>query len=216
MRDDIQFAKKWVKAGFVCGILAGTAYGISIGISLPTHFAHLIFWSFGPLLSASAGGLYHFIKHYQKTIALQVGTLFLIIAGVLVTLMATMQCAVRVVFRSISLDTAINITKEAWSMASKCGNAIQLGADMAWDIFIFASVILLGIATLKHPRLGKIFGLPGCFIGILGLGFNLYTFPHNPGTAGLIDLGPFVGFWFFALSLRVITSLKWMKSVEES
>lgn len=210
MSDDSRFAKRWVIVGFVCGILGGAAYGVSISIPLSMNIAYPVFFSFGPLLSASAGGLYHFIKHHQKTIALQVGTLFLIIAGATVTMMATMQAAVRVVFRSISLDNASEATKEAWKMALKAGNAVQLGADVAWDIFIFASVILLGIAMLKHPKLGKIFGLPGCIIGITGLIFNLYTFPHNPGAKGLIDVGPLVGLWFLAVSIKVILSLKWL------
>lgn len=210
MNDHVKFAKHWVRVGFVCGILGGIAYGVSISASLPTHFAHLVFWSFGPLLCASAAGLYYFIKHYRNSISLQVGTLFLIIAGASVTMMATMQRAIRVVFQRIPLEDASDATKEAWRMAYKSGDTIQLGADMAWDIFIFASVILLGVAMLKHPKLGKIFGWPGCFIGIVGLSFNIYTFPQNPGTAGLIDLGPFVGLWFFVVAIRVITSLKWM------
>jgi hypothetical protein len=215
VRDGTKFTKRWVIAGFICGILGGIAYGLAISVPLPMRIAYLVFWLFGPLLSASAGGLYYFIKHHQKTIALQVGTLFLIIAGVTVTLMATMQAAVRVIFRSIPLDNASDATKEAWKMALKGADAIQLGADMAWDIFIFTSIILLAIAMLKHPKLGKIFALPGCAIGIVGLIFNAYTFPHNPGTKGLIDVGPLVGLWFFAVSIKVILSLKWLDTTSK-
>ena len=213
MKDDLRFVKRWVKVGFVCGIFAGLSYGISISVSLPGKIAYFLFWAFGPLLCAGAGGFYHFIKYYKNSISLQVGILFLIISGASVTMMGTIQGAVRVIFNNINLETATNITKEAWQMAYKCGNAVHLGADIAWDIFIFLSVILLSIAIFKHPRLGWLFAAPGCLIGLLGLGFNLYTFPNNPGTAGLVDLGPFVGIWFSVVSIRVILSLKWLDSL---
>jgi len=63
---------------------------------------------------------------------------------------------------------------------------------------------------LKHRARRASVGLPGCIIGIVGLLFNFYTFPHNPGTKGLIDVGPLVGFWFLVVSIKVILSLKWL------
>ena len=212
MIDDIQFAKRWVITGFICGIIAGVSYGISVGVSLPPQIAFPVFWAFGPLLSASAPGLYFFIKHYRKTIPLQIGILFLIIAGALVTMMGTMQAAVRALFRAVSLEGAETVTKEAWDLSYKVADTLQLGVDVAWDIFIFTSVFLLGMAMLKHPKLGWLFGAPGMILGAVGLAFNIATFPYNPGTQGLIDVGPFMGLWFFAVSLKVIFSLKWMDS----
>lgn len=210
MDDSLQFAKRWVITGIVCGILAGVSYAVSVAVPLPPQLAYPIFWAFGPLLCASAPGIYFFIKHYRKTIPLQIGVLFLIIAGASVTMMGTMQAAVRAIMRAVSLEGASDITKEAWDLAYKVANAVQMGADIAWDVFIFTSVFLLGIAMFKHPKLGWIFGAPGCLIAFLGLAFNVYTFPYNPGTQGLIDMGPFMGLWFFTVSIKVIFSLKWM------
>jgi len=134
----------------------------------------------------------------------------LIIAGATVTMMGTMQAAVRALFRSVSLDGATEVTREAWELSYKVADTVQLGVDVAWDIFIFSSVFLLGLTMFKHPKLGWLFGAPGCIIGILGLAFNFSTFPYNPGTQGLVDVGPFGGLWFFAVSIKVIFSLKWM------
>jgi hypothetical protein len=212
MEGDVKFAKRWIKTGIICGILAGISYGVSVAVSLPPQIAYPVFWAFGPLLCASAPGFYFFIKHYRNSIPLQIGTLFLIIAGASVTMMGTMQAAVRVLFRTISLEGAGAVTKEAWDLAYKVADTIQLGVDVAWDIFIFTSVFLLGFAMLKHPKLGWCFGVPGCLVAFLGLAFNIYTFPYNPGTQGLIDMGPFMGLWFFAVSIKVIFSLKWMDS----
>ncbi|MBD3414363.1 MAG: hypothetical protein GF421_08040 [Candidatus Aminicenantes bacterium] len=41
---------------------------------------------------------------------------------------------------------------------------------------------------------------------------RLLSFPHNPGTAGLIDTGPLVGLWFLAISIRILFSLKCIKT----
>ncbi|NIM57935.1 MAG: hypothetical protein GTO16_03200 [Candidatus Aminicenantes bacterium] len=210
MDDSLRFAKRWVITGLVCGFLAGISYTLSIAVNLPLRVAYPIFWAFGPLFCASAPGFYYFVKHYRKTIRLQIGILFLIIAGASVTMMGTVQGVARVVFRAIPLEGASEVTKEAWKMAYKAANAVQMGADITWDIFIFASVFLLGMAMFKHPKLGWIFGAPGCIIAFLGLAFNVYTFPHNPGTQGLVDMGPFVALWFTAVSIKVIFSLNWM------
>jgi len=215
MDDSLRFAKRWVITGIVCGFLAGVSYAVSIAVNLPPRIAYPVFWAFGPLFCASAPGFYHFVKHYRRSIPLQIGILFLIIAGASVTMMGTMQAAARAVFRAIPLEGASEATKEAWELAYKAANAVQMGADVAWDIFIFASVFLLGIAILKHPKLGWIFGTPGCIIAFLGLAFNVYTFPYNPGTQGLVDMGPFVGLWFTAVSIKVIFSLKWMDTKVE-
>ena len=212
MDEPTQFAKRWVITGLVCGFLAGISYAVSVAVSLPPQIAYPVFWAFGPLLCASAPGYYYFVKQYRKSIPLQIGTLFLIIAGASVTMMGTMQAAVRAEFRAVSLEGASTVAKESWELAYNVANAVQMGADVAWDIFIFASVFLLGLVMFKHPKLGWIFGAPGCIVALLGLAFNVYTFPHNPGTQGLIDMGPFVGFWFSAVAIKVIFSLKWMES----
>jgi len=212
MDDSTQFAKRWVITGIICGMCAGVSYAVSVAVSLPPQIAYPVFWAFGPLLCASAPGFYYFVKHHRKTIPLQIGTLFLIIAGATVTMMGTMQAAVRALFRSVSLEGATEVTREAWELSYKVADTVQLGADVAWDIFIFAGVFLLGLVMFKHPKLGWLFGTPGCIIGILGLAFNISTFPHNPGTQGLVDLGPIMGLWFFAVSIKVIFSLKWMDS----
>ena len=215
MDDSLKFAKRWVIIGIVCGFLAGVSYAVSIAVPLPPRIAYPVFWAFGPLLCASAPGFYHFVKHYRKSIPLQIGILFLIIAGASVTMMGTMQAAGRAVFQAVPLEGASEITKEAWELAYKAANAVQMGADVAWDIFIFTSVFLLGIAVFKHPKLGWIFGTLGCIIAFLGLAFNIYTFPHNPGTQGLVDMGPFVGLWFTTVNIKVLVSLKWMDTKVE-
>jgi len=211
MPDKIDLTKKWVLAGIVCGILADIVYGVSAGVSLPLRVAYPLFWSFGPLLIVAGIGLYYFLKQEGKTLTLQLGTLFMIIAGSLVTLMGTMQgSSVAELDKLRPEDSSPDY--RAWRFARISADSLQLGADLAWDMFIFSAVILLSMAMLKHSKFGKIFGFPGILIGLLGLAFNIYTFPANPGTAGLIDMGPFVGLWFLVVTIQVIRHYKTLSS----
>jgi len=116
MSDNISLAKKWVLAGIICGILADLVYGISAGVSIPLRVAYPLFWSFGPLLIVAGIGLYHFLKQERQSFPLQLGTLFLIIAGALVTLMGTMQGSSLAELEKIRPENA-SPNFEAWRMA---------------------------------------------------------------------------------------------------
>ena len=132
-------------------------------------------------------------------------------AGMSVTVMAVVQRAVFSTFLPIKPEATDVIAYEAWKMGLESGNAIQLGLDIVWDIFILIGMVLLAISMYSHPRLGKIISIIGITIGLLGLYFNLSTFPTPPAGAGSFDMGPLVGLWFLAVTIMVIARLKWMR-----
>jgi hypothetical protein len=215
MSQQFEEMKRWVKTGIIAGILADVTYIIAISINLPLKVTYPIFWLFGPCLIVGVLGIYHFIKHHQTSIMLQVGILFLIISGAISVLMAAMQGALRIVFTQIPHSDVGEMREEAWTLALKCGDAIQLGADMAYDVFMLGGVLLLGIAMLKHPRFGKLFGWPAIVLGTGGLVLNTYSFPIPPGEAGLFDGGPLVGLWFLIVVIQMIRSLRWLNNSRE-
>ncbi len=47
MDHSLQFAKRWIITGIVCGFFAGVSYAVSIAISLPPRIAYPVFWAFG-------------------------------------------------------------------------------------------------------------------------------------------------------------------------
>ncbi len=211
MSENNQLIYRWVKFGIVCGIFADLCYGLAIGLPMPERLTNIIFFAFGPLLMAGAPGTYFFIKQHRNSITLQVGTLFMIAAGMSVTVMAVVQRAVFLTFFPIKPEATNEVAYEAWRMGLESGNAIQLGLDIVWDIFIMTSMVLLAISMYSHPRLGKIISIFGITIGLLGLYFNLATFPAPPGQAGSFDIGPFVGLWFLVVTIMVIANLKWLR-----
>jgi branched-subunit amino acid ABC-type transport system permease component len=211
MSEKSQLIYRWVKVGIVCGILADLCYGLAIGLPMPERLTDIVFFAFGPLLMAGAPGTYFFIKQYRNSITLQVGTLFIIAAGMSVTVMAVVQRAVISTFLPIKPEATNVAAYEAWKRGCESGNAVQLGLDIVWDIFILTGTVLLAISMFSHPRLGKVVSTVGITIGLLGLYFNLSTFPTPPGVAGSFDIGPFVGLWFLAVTIMMIANLKWMR-----
>jgi hypothetical protein len=91
--------------------------------------------------------------------------------------------------------------------------AIWLGLDVAWDAYIGLGTVLFGVSMLLHPRFGRLFGASGIVLGLSLLVLNLYTFPTPPSNAGLVDLGPFLGLWYLAVSVQMWRSLGWAQAV---
>lgn len=88
-------------------------------------------------------------------------------------------------------------------------NMVQLGLDVAWDIYLSAATVLLGVGMWSHPRFGKIWSVLTVAAGIALFVLNMLTFPTPPAAAGSIDLGPVTGMLYLVIMIRVLTSLRW-------
>jgi hypothetical protein len=199
VNDDL--SRSWVRIGPIAGLLGIAAYFGAVTGILPWRVTMVLAFSMGPLLSVAFIGFYHFLRAHRNSAALQTATIFGVIAGTLVNLMLVVQQSL-----FIGLPAATRATMgPAWDGL----NWVQLGIDVAWDIYISVATILLGVVLWKHPRFGMVLGGITAFAGLLLLVLNLWTFPTPPGDAGLFDAGPFVGLWFFVLSLRMLLSAKW-------
>jgi len=86
--------------------------------------------------------------------------------------------------------------------------SIDLGLDLVWNVFICISLILFGISMLRSRHFGPVFGMAGIVIGIALLTLNIITAPNPPGSAGLVDLGPFAGLWFMVVSIQMLRVAK--------
>jgi hypothetical protein len=81
--------------------------------------------------------------------------------------------------------------------------AIYWGLDVAWDLYIGVGTLGFAIALNRDPWFGRIFAISGVLVSTLMLAFNIATFPDPPGDSGLIDLGPLLGIWYLAVTLRI-------------
>ena len=198
--------KTWIKAGMLCGFITMVIYPSMLLISLPVQLTLILACSFGFLLMIASIGLFQFISLNNKTVSLQLGILFNIIACCVVVMMFTIQLAL---FQS-NQNPGFEITKEMKHYIFQFPNTIQLALDVVWDIFLGAGTVLLALNMFKHPRFGKVFSISGVLIAGALLALNIYSFPVPPAESGSIDLGPLVALWYLAVTIRIAISFKWV------
>ena len=160
--------------------------------------------AFGPFLAAASLGLYHVLADTGNPVVLQLAVLFNIVGAAIFTMMLLVQLAVGYQIES----TGENVQNLVSLRTALVG--VQLGLDVAWDVFISLGTLLFAISMLKDARFGLILGIAGILISVALLILNLWTFPTPPATRGLVDLGPLVGIWYLAVTIMMIRWL--MKS----
>ena len=191
--------------GGICGILGIASYLAAAFAPLPDFLGYVAAFAFGPLVSISSVGLYHWLADGRRTPLLQIATGFGIAAGVTLLIMLTTQQAIFGVQKARIASANEPSAVETYRKVSEGLNAVHYGIDVAWDVLIASAVILFGIAMMRHNLFLKVFGAVGVVIGLLLLSFNLWYFPTPPGGAGSIDWGPLTALWMlvsFVILLR--------------
>lgn len=211
MIKESQLELNWIKVGIVSGFLTTIIYPLLIFVSLPKLLTIFLACFVGPLLSVASYGLYRFMILHRKTVTVQIAVISNIIAGTVFNLMLIVQLARRIGMAGYLDKVNDTATTEMLQWISKGILTIQAGLDVSWDVYIVIGTFFFGLNMLTHPRLGKIFGGTGIFLALLLLAFNLYTFPIAPMDAGLIDFGPFIGLWYFAITIQILRSMKWVR-----
>lgn len=201
----------WIRLGPFLGILAATSYGVLLAVPMPLNVAATLACVFGLSISGGALGMYHFLSLNKVTVTLQIATGASIIAGVLVLTMLIVQFSVNDLIDQQRVILGEGGESAMLTSAWMAIDRVQLGFDIAWDIFIGVGTVLIAWNMRTHARFGQWFGWLGIGIGGSVLFLNLYTFPIPPGGAGFFDAGPFVGLWSTAAALRVLMSFKWAK-----
>ncbi len=191
----------WIKLGGICGIAAMVFYVLMVAVPVPDQLGVALSACFGPLLALASYGLYRLLSIHRKTVSLQIAPVSNALAGALVTAMLLVQLAIRTGGRG-SLDDFL------WLKLRR----VDLGLDVAWDVYISLGTLLLAVNMLGHPRFGKIWGIIGVALGAGLAVLNLATFPTPPANAGLFDLGPFAGLWYTAVSVQALRSIGWAGS----
>jgi hypothetical protein len=198
-----------LRLGVVCGALAVVAYALTQAVSLPLRPALVLVCSFGPLLAIGSAGLWELLRLHRRTATLDIGLVANLAAGVAVTLMFLAQLGLKAWFDAGLGGSAQQVSPEVAEAAFQAGNGIQLGLDMAWDVFLAIGTAMLAWNMRQHPRFGRAYAVTGLLLAIALIGFNLAAFPENPGRAGWIDVGPLIGGWYLWVTLRMAASLRW-------
>jgi len=227
MRKD----ERWVKIGGICGIIAFFIYGSAIlsNIVLPGHGAkttegyltavgtahngtlmmigHFLVAGFGMLGIVALLGLYQLLTSQRSSLTVTIATIYGCIAFSFVAAMVIVQGTVMAWMGARFVNSNETEQNSVVTMYRSL-RSIDLGLDLVWDVFICISLILFGISMLRSRHFGPLFGIAGIVIGIALLILNLITAPNPPGSAGLVDLGPFAGLWFMAVSIKMLRVAK--------
>jgi hypothetical protein len=198
----------WAKLAIATGLCAVASYFCSVVFKpLPWTVGRFLFFAVGPLSVVSAVGFYKSTRSGAGGIAHTLGSLFLVIAGVVMNLMAVIQDTQFTVLgkriRQAQDESVRELIKEVLSGV----NVVQSGLDVSWDIFISIGTILLAVSLMRHPAFGRLWGVVGAAISAAALVLNLITFPTAPAAAGLVDLGPGVGLWYLVTLLLLLKNV---------
>jgi hypothetical protein len=90
---------------------------------------------------------------------------------------------------------------------------VHYGLDVTWDVYIFIGTFFFALAMFGHEKFHKLYPVIGIIIALLMIIFNLLAFPNPPGDSGYIDMGPFIGLWYLAVTILII--IKYKKALTE-
>lgn len=182
-------------AGTLCYI---AAISVPAGVTLSYLFA--MAW---PLLSIIfVFALYRYIALERQSAANQLALVFSALAFTLVAAMLSIQLAVQT-----GMDEHLARTPESEEMLKMIRRSLRLvdlGLDVAWDLFIGTGLTFLCFALARHNQFGYRWGIPAGVLGCLLMALNAATFPWPPDTQGLFDVGPMIGLFIIALSVRLL------------
>lgn len=170
-------------------------------IRFPTLVSVALAFAIGP---AAIGGMlevYRTLGANHATPLLQLAITFLIIGFALLTLMLVVQQAIFIGFPRLIEESATGYDV-TWTGL----NLVQLGIDVAFDIFYSLGLMLLGLCMARHPHYGKVTGYLGSFLGLALLVLNVSTFPLPPANEGLIDVGPYTAIWWLLVIAQGVWS----------
>ena len=165
-------------------------------VALSQRLSLVLAFAIGPVAIWGTLALSESLSHVFGTFTLRAGTIFLVIAFVLFTLMVTMQQAVFAEYRQLLGATAPAEATASLKESFALVNRVQLGADVAFDIFYSLGIILISIVIVRTRGFERVVGAYGLVVATGLLALNIGFFPTPPAAAGSVDLGPAtIGWW---------------------
>lgn len=192
------FKKALALALPVTGLLVLAAYlNFSVfGIPMSERVQLILAFAIGPVAIMGVMQIKWRLEGRSRGHSLEVSTVFLIIAFAVLCLMIIVQQALFINYKELlaGADSASN--KELIKSIFLLVNPVQLGLDVAFDVFYCIGLVGLSVSILGMGTKMKILGIYGALTGIGLLVLNLLSFPTPPGESELIDLGPATAvFW---------------------
>lgn len=210
LRPETALAVRWTWVGAGCGFLAVLSYALISAAPLTSGQGLVAACVFGPALVCASTGLYNVLRVHRRTVSLDLGLVANAVAGATVTLTLLAQLGLRRWFEGEFGTGSTDSSERALHAAYEAANGIQLGLDVAFDLFLGLGTVLLAANMWHHPRFGRLLAVSGGAIAIALVVVNLTVFPEPPAEAGSIDLGPLIGAWYLIVTVRLAMSTRWV------
>lgn len=189
--------------GGISGVVMTVVYGL--GQSLPAAgidvtasiLMQFFFWTaaaFGPLGVINSFAIYKVLAWERDGATNRLALLMSLLAYAMVSMMLLVQGSVSYFASELGADTS----------SFQLLRAVDLGMDLAWDIFMGASLVLTAVVMRGHSRFGPWWSYPAGILGVLLIALNGWTAPEPPASAGLVDVGPATALYGIILSVYII------------
>lgn len=200
---DNPVADDWIRIGAWSGLVFSVMFMSIALVPMPDRLSTVLALIMPLFLLVGHVGLYHFLSRHRPAFTTQLAVILGIAAPVLVSAMLTVQLSL-VSYMERYYKPLDEAAKAAQINIWRAVDSVQLGLDVAWDMFILPTIILFSWGLVKNPAFGRVFGGIGLFLGIGGLVLNIWTFPTPPINVGLPDVGPFAVTWYGVLFILMI------------
>jgi hypothetical protein len=188
--------------GGISGIVGTLCYAVAITLPL-SQIGTYTFAMAWPILSIFfVFSLFRFIGLDKQSATNQLAFVFACLAFVLVAAMMSSQLAVKAGIQEY-IESSPTSDQELLKLIRRSIRLVDMGIDVAWDLFIGTALIFLSIALRGHHNFGLWWTIPAVLLGMMLIALNVITFPWPPNTRGLFDIGPAVGLYIIALSTRL-------------
>lgn len=201
--------------GGVCGIVGTISYIIAIAFPFYPTVSFLLAMAWPMLTIIFAYSAYKYISIQKQSISNQLAFIFTVIAFILVSIMISIQLVVRVGMEE-SIISAAGTEKDTLLLISHSLRWIDLGVDLAWDLFLGLALFLLSMAIKGHQNFGIWWSIPLALLSLVLVVTNLFTFPNPPDTKGLFDVGPIIGTFIIVFAARIIYLGRKIKNLSNS
>lgn len=198
--------ERWITTGAGLGIAAVAVYATFFFVPWGPAPGVVVASLFGIFLGIGCVGLRMFVTVHQRSVAADVAAALGVCAGAMVMLMLIVQLAIR----NPELATTVDpVVRDALVTGL---DRVHFGIDVTWDVLIAGATLLFALSAWSHPRLGRVVALSGALVALALLATNLATFPTPPASSGSVDVGPLIGLWYVAVSIRVLRSMPWVRT----
>jgi hypothetical protein len=196
--------------GGLSGVAAGLLFFVAqaaipwdhdLPLELPRWEAVLGFWmilAMTPFAIGFAYALSRLIAWERDGALNQLGFVFAVVAFSILAVTQSFQNAVSIVLTDEM--KAEGSGPEAWDRIYAGLNALDLGTDLAWDLFLGLWLLCIGVAMYRHSRLGARWAVPALALVPPFYAFNIAATPDPP----VVDLGPVIGMYVTALSAWLV------------